>query len=548
MAIVIPSKRIYEKENDKTKQNRILQVNKNTAKQSTQYSELLNENIVYYERKTDVKEVSSAPPSHFTSEDQANGYSTDILYKHGNDYYEVNLGIGQYGGCQNIGYFEVLSDTSENFYDKIAYATARTPYIGKNTQGESIYEDGKGIIDTLVQSAGRIYAGGNCVFADPQLVIPKDVQIGDIVLCKYTIDDYRPKSERFIYTDLTDGIDKRLTNWASILQSEARQQLFKTFDLVPSTATMWCYVDEKASEDDEVGKKHTRYYIERNSGSSVIIAPFGTSGTSTEQYNYSEYKIERTRFYDTTGSTINVSINSDIPSKKISMTAGSTMYSLATNKQYCFDVIQSKQEFYNIFFYGRTPQQIGITVLAVNPNIDGAFALVDDGEELTLLALLKTVKTHDNNFMACSDVSFDLKVKELVINRIEQETNDSNSYSIKDSNFNVSGNQRLASDLSTLILNEYSDGKEVAEIRCSINDYYDTGGNKVIDISNNDKMTFSVGDIVIPYRNVPNISQEQPISYYKNGQPKQFLVTGVGIEFDGALWQKLQLQEVKSNT
>lgn len=109
-------------------------------------------------------------------------------------------------------------------------------------------------------------------------------------------------------------------------------------------------------------------------------------------------------------------------------------------------------------------------------------------------------------------------------------------------------NTKIGQYIASKIIDEYSDGKEVAEIRCSINDYYDTEGNKVIDISNNDKMTFSVGDIVIPYRNVPNVSQEPPISYYKNGQPKQFLVTGVGIEFDGALWQKLQLQEVKSNT
>jgi hypothetical protein len=93
-------------------------------------------------------------------------------------------------------------------------------------------------------------------------------------------------------------------------------------------------------------------------------------------------------------------------------------------------------------------------------------------------------------------------------------------------------------------LNHYSNGKETATLLCSISDYYDEKGNKVISIDNSTgKMCFRMYDIVEPYVCGAN-GQDKPLSRNKNGNPKQFQVLGVKPIYDGAVWQELTLQEV----
>lgn len=172
---------------------------------------------------------------------------------------------------------------------------------------------------------------------------------------------------------------------------------------------------------------------------------------------------------------------------------------------------------------------------------------------------------------------------------------------------------------------EYSNGKETATILCDISDYYDTEGNKVIykngisksnisftwdkfisaDITQNyyrsfitltegkikqgdiiktingyiefeneanvgdkcwckiygkaedaenifeigfatleriEQMTFSMYDKVIPRVYGAN-GVDKPMSKYKDGTPKKFKVLGTRIFYDGAVWQELTLQE-----
>lgn len=92
--------------------------------------------------------------------------------------------------------------------------------------------------------------------------------------------------------------------------------------------------------------------------------------------------------------------------------------------------------------------------------------------------------------------------------------------------------------------NQYRNGKETAVIRCSIGNYYDDLGNKVISIDEDSlPMTFSIGDIVIPMiYSVGGV--DKPMSLY-NGVAKTFRVVGRKPYYNGAVWQELTLQEVQ---
>ena len=93
------------------------------------------------------------------------------------------------------------------------------------------------------------------------------------------------------------------------------------------------------------------------------------------------------------------------------------------------------------------------------------------------------------------------------------------------------------------IIADWQNGKETATIRVSVNDYYDTDGNIALSITDESKpMLFKNGDIVIPYVATPG--GDRPMSVHPDGTAKSFLVTGVTLISDGAVWQELQLQEV----
>lgn len=101
--------------------------------------------------------------------------------------------------------------------------------------------------------------------------------------------------------------------------------------------------------------------------------------------------------------------------------------------------------------------------------------------------------------------------------------------------------EKMYSDTQT----QYANGKETATIRCSISDYYDyDSGDKIISIDNfTGKMSFVIGDIVVPM--VFGVDgNDRPMSLYNNGNPKKFQVLGKKMFYDGAVWQELSLQEV----
>lgn len=95
------------------------------------------------------------------------------------------------------------------------------------------------------------------------------------------------------------------------------------------------------------------------------------------------------------------------------------------------------------------------------------------------------------------------------------------------------------------IMNVWGDGLETAELRCSVSDYSDYFTKvKTKSISDKDKeMLFKNGDVVIPMVATP--TGDKPMSQYSDSLPKRFMVMSTGISYDGALWQKLILQEYR---
>lgn len=106
----------------------------------------------------------------------------------------------------------------------------------------------------------------------------------------------------------------------------------------------------------------------------------------------------------------------------------------------------------------------------------------------------------------------------------------------------LSQNKDYASNKASQLLNNYSNGKETATIRCSISQYYDEKGKLVISSKNADKMLFEHYDKVVPMVRSGR-RKELAMSYTADGLAKVFDVVGVRVFFDGAVWQELTLRE-----
>lgn len=104
-------------------------------------------------------------------------------------------------------------------------------------------------------------------------------------------------------------------------------------------------------------------------------------------------------------------------------------------------------------------------------------------------------------------------------------------------------------DMYRQVIGQYKNGKEVATIRCGIENYYDSDENIVISKSrkNNLPMTFHIGDIVVPYVYGAN-GKDKPMSIKKDGTAKDFEVLGKKTIYDGGIWQELTLQEYDKTT
>lgn len=136
-------------------------------------------------------------------------------------------------------------------------------------------------------------------------------------------------------------------------------------------------------------------------------------------------------------------------------------------------------------------------------------------------------------------ISLDLQDNTLTINDGEYRYAFSGNELMQDSN------RPTVRETYSNIITHYKNGKEVAEIKCNIDDYYDTHTNLAIskDGKDNLPMTFHIGDTVIPYVYTAN-GEDRPMSYYFDNTPKQFVVVGKGISYRGRVYQNLTLQEI----
>lgn len=93
------------------------------------------------------------------------------------------------------------------------------------------------------------------------------------------------------------------------------------------------------------------------------------------------------------------------------------------------------------------------------------------------------------------------------------------------------------------IVEAYENGKETAELLCSIGEYKDENGNLAISTKDKTKpMHFTIGDIVIPQKYTAK--GDKPVSLNSDATTKKFVVVGTDFVFDGAVWQKIILQEI----
>lgn len=92
-------------------------------------------------------------------------------------------------------------------------------------------------------------------------------------------------------------------------------------------------------------------------------------------------------------------------------------------------------------------------------------------------------------------------------------------------------------------IDQYQKGKETATLLCSISDYYEENGEKVISSDKSTgRMTFDLYDEVVPQVLSAN-GEDIPMST-KEGRAKRFMVLGITPIYDGAVWQEIYLQEI----
>lgn len=149
-----------------------------------------------------------------------------------------------------------------------------------------------------------------------------------------------------------------------------------------------------------------------------------------------------------------------------------------------------------------------------------------------------------------STISVDLKDKTIVLGDSTSKNGisiEANELLQSDNRFGSYESPYFAIDtVYNEVLSEYSNGKETATIRCSINDYYDENGDLAISANKNNElpMTFKLYDKVIPMVFRTN-GKDSAMSSYNNGDAKIFQVVGIKPKYNGAVWQELTLQEVR---
>lgn len=169
-----------------------------------------------------------------------------------------------------------------------------------------------------------------------------------------------------------------------------------------------------------------------------------------------------------------------------------------------------------------------------------------------------SVRSGTKEATVVSNVELDISGNVLKKSEIGLSTEQSSEQSSKKGFYEIASNELLQEKttiygnpvfdyLSDQIIKRYKNGKELVELLCSIDDYYDESGKKVISMDGEtDKMHFDIGDEILP-RVFGADGKEYPLSRYMDGSPKKFRVVSRKFIYDGAVWQKIIGQEVAKN-
>lgn len=194
---------------------------------------------------------------------------------------------------------------------------------------------------------------------------------------------------------------------------------------------------------------------------------------------------------------------------------------------------------------------VSITTSTINENGAMTITLTPD----TYIYILKTIN-EDISYFAKYITSMDISISCENYYSEEQSVTygnakSQNSFDMPKIEFNelTYNNDYVYNILPNKVLEKYKYEREVLTLRVGISTYYDENDNAVIgediaaDDEGNTKMTFTIGDIVVPYKRNA-VGQDVPVSTNSSGEAKEFRVCKVEIVFDGAIWQNLTLVEV----
>ena len=258
---------------------------------------------------------------------------------------------------------------------------------------------------------------------------------------------------------------------------------------------------------------------------SILAFPISNEDFNIGEATYEEYipdEINLTVYGQTIGIDLTdktVYINGQTAKKVHSVDGNELMQtSNYSNIEQPFDISQLEIKYHSILFRY-------YAIISFKDNLPRAFLIEIKAKNKTTGAIIDTYI--NSGSLTSATISINENDELEIISATQMD-----SYSIEGTYLNTQ--------------NLYKYGKETATIRCSINDYYDYENNakKIIAIDNSTKkMSFSIGDQVIPMVYGAD-RKDRPMSINKDGSPKIFQVLGTKVYYDGAVWQELSLQEI----
>jgi hypothetical protein len=180
----------------------------------------------------------------------------------------------------------------------------------------------------------------------------------------------------------------------------------------------------------------------------------------------------------------------------------------------------SKASFKNPFINNSGWEQNEYDDVQYDAPVDGTF------EEYTIDRINFTI--HGNRYS--------LSVQDNAVNYGENSNN----------SFSVDGNELMQSGISAgyaRTLEHYKNGKETATILCDLGEYMTDDGELAVSTKYSDyPMLFQKYQIVRPMvRNADGT--DRPLSSYKDGTPKDFMVLSTRLVYDGEIMQEIVCQE-----